>query len=234
MSLIRLLKSISLILLPMLLFFACDAQDESTELGTSQHIHSADMGDGYLHGMLTDMTLSVSEVIALDDQDARCLSDLLASMACMEPRIEQIPNQGQQHIADKAISYEANPPSSGAHRPMWGKWGEYEYLPPQRWLHNLEHGGIVFLYHPCADPALIEELKRFVRDYQTEDQQAFRWILTPYPELPSAIAVVAWEWTYLAECVDSEKVGDFIKRTYRRAPEDVAADGSFTFKWMSR
>jgi len=26
----------------------------------------------------------------------------------------------------------------GNHRPLWAVWGEYLYLPPQRWLHNLE------------------------------------------------------------------------------------------------
>ena len=31
------------------------------------------------------------------------------------------------------------------------KYGEYAYLPPQRWLHSLEHGAIVLLYHPCAN-----------------------------------------------------------------------------------
>ena len=36
--------------------------------------------------------------------------------------------------------------------------GKYEYLPPQRWLHNLEHGGIAFLYHPCAEQSVIDSL----------------------------------------------------------------------------
>ena len=25
------------------------------------------------------------------------------------------------------------------------------YLPPERWQHNLEHGSVVLLYHPCLD-----------------------------------------------------------------------------------
>lgn len=40
---------------------------------------------------------------------------------------------------------------SGPHRPLWAAFGEYEFLPLQRWIHNLEHGGIVALYHPCAN-----------------------------------------------------------------------------------
>lgn len=28
--------------------------------------------------------------------------------------------------------------NSGSHRPAWAKYGEYKFLPKQRWLHNLE------------------------------------------------------------------------------------------------
>jgi len=27
---------------------------------------------------------------------------------------------------------------SGPHRPLWPKYGEYAYVPPQRWLHSIE------------------------------------------------------------------------------------------------
>jgi len=27
---------------------------------------------------------------------------------------------------------------SGDHRPVWPKFGEYIFVPPQRWLHNIE------------------------------------------------------------------------------------------------
>lgn len=49
------------------------------------------------------------------------------------------------------VKYIERIPTIGPHRPLWARYGEYEYLPPQRWLHNIEHGAIVVLYHPCAD-----------------------------------------------------------------------------------
>lgn len=49
------------------------------------------------------------------------------------------------------IQYLERIPLIGPHRPLWPKYGEYKYLPPQRWLHSIEHGAIVLLYHPCAD-----------------------------------------------------------------------------------
>lgn len=49
------------------------------------------------------------------------------------------------------IKYLERIPTIGPHRPLWARHGEYKYVPPQRWLHNVEHGAIVVLYHPCAD-----------------------------------------------------------------------------------
>lgn len=49
------------------------------------------------------------------------------------------------------IKYIERIPTIGPHRPLWARYGEYLYVPPQRWLHNVEHGAIIVLYHPCAD-----------------------------------------------------------------------------------
>ena len=69
-------------------------------------------------------------------------------------------------------------------------------LPPQRWLHNLEHGGIAFLYHPCAEESVIDSLRNIACSMADDETGAFRWVLTPYPNLPSKISIVAWEWSY--------------------------------------
>lgn len=46
-----------------------------------------------------------------------------------------------------------------------------------RWLHNLEHGAIVMLYHPCADPDEVEKLRRILTGC------LYRYVITPYDEL---------------------------------------------------
>lgn len=67
---------------------------------------------------------------------------------------------GEHRCMKQTITYEANRiPVSGRHRPVWPVYGEYKFVPPQRWIHSLEHGGLVFLYHPCADLTLVEELR---------------------------------------------------------------------------
>jgi len=45
------------------------------------------------------------------------------------------------------ITYNDKPPSSGAHRLMWPRYGEYDYCPPQRWIHSLEVNEIIYADH---------------------------------------------------------------------------------------
>ena len=64
------------------------------------------------------------------------------------------------HIPDSVfIEYKQYPiPNNGPHRTMWAAYGDYHYCPPTRYMHNLEHGAIVFLYHVCA---INEQVKKF-------------------------------------------------------------------------
>lgn len=45
---------------------------------------------------------------------------------------------------------------SGMHRPLGPKYGEYVFVPPQRWLNSMAAGAIIMLYHPCANPAQVK------------------------------------------------------------------------------
>lgn len=154
---------------------------------------------------------------------------------CIAGEGRMIPGEGNAHVAEPdAITWEADPPSSGAHRPQWARWGEYAELGADHWLHNMEHGGITVLYHPCTDPAIVEEMRELLRSIPDDDRGPFRWILTSYPDLPSSLAVLAWEWRYSAECVREDEVREFIDRYYRQAPEDVAGDGRYDEGWLGR
>lgn len=145
-----------------------------------------------------------------------------------EAQIINEPSDGAGHYNNPVgLCYNENPPSSGPHRPMWGRWGEYEYMPPQRYIHNLEHGGIAILYHPCVEKDLIDSLRTLACSRADDDGGEFRWILTPYVDLPTNIAVVAWEWTYLNDCFDLHSINNFIDEHYRNAPEDFYYNGTY-------
>ena len=132
------------------------------------------------------------------------------------------------------LCYDQTPPSSGPHRPMWGRWGAYEYMPPQRYIHNLEHGGIAFLYNPCAPQYMIDSLRALACSRPIDDGGDFRWVLTPYVGLPTNIAVVAWEWSYSNNCFDSNGINDFIEDHYRNAPEDFYYNGSYDTLYLGK
>lgn len=166
-------------------------------------------------------------------------------IACAEPAYQPGPcvagegrqqeDEGGAHIADDIpIVYDISPPTTGPHRARWGRWGEYRFLPPQRFLHNLEHGGIALLYHPCAPTEMVDALRALARARPADDTGLFRWVLTPYADLPTPIAVASWGWVYEAACVQPAEIGDFIDRFYRTAPEDVAGDGGFDREWLGR
>tara|TARA_E500000178_G_scaffold355101_2_gene426478 strand:+ start:686 stop:2605 length:1920 start_codon:yes stop_codon:yes gene_type:complete len=144
------------------------------------------------------------------------------------PQVSFLQSSGASHINNPiGLCYDQNPPSSGPHRSMWGRWGEYEYMPPQRYLHNMEHGGITFLYHPCVDLNIIDSLRAFACSIPEDDGGDFRFILSPYPDLPSNIAVLSWEWTYLNNNFDYESILSFVNDHYRNAPEDFGFDGTY-------
>jgi hypothetical protein len=86
-------------------------------------------------------------------------------------------------------------------------------------VHNLEHGGVVFLYdcpEGCADEvaeltALTGELETFV-------------LLSPYDELPTRFAAVSWGWRYLTDCFARDDFEAFYLRHFDRAPESIPTD----------
>ncbi len=167
-----------------------------------------------------------------------CQDNAWAPGACEAgTTVERDAEGPRPHIAPpEAISYTDLPPTHGAHRPQWAVWGSYEFLPPQRWIHNLEHGGVALLYHPCAPPEIIEELKTLAQGVPEANDGGgpFRWVLTPFADLPSTIAVVTWGKVHQAECVREEEILEFVEANYRQAPEDVARDGSYNQLWLGR
>ncbi len=171
-----------------------------------------------------------------DRVDATCQEPSWSAGACVAGAIEARPaTEPPLHVAlPTPISYAESPPASGPHRGTWARWGEYAFLPPQRWVHNLEHGGVALLYHPCAPAAVVDALREWARSQPADDGGELRWVLTPYPGLASAVALVAWEQVYAAECVRPDELDAFLHQHYRKAPEDVAVDGPYETTWLGR
>lgn len=146
-----------------------------------------------------------------------------------------VPDEPGVHIDEPtAPTWQTNPPASGQHWPRWGRWGVHdEVLARGHWVHNLEHGGVVFLYNcPAGCPELIDDLVGFTASLPgdpgcTPDIPA-RWILTADPLLPADVTVAAsaWGWTYTASCFDDASLRRFYSAHVGHAPEDTCAQGS--------
>jgi hypothetical protein len=75
--------------------------------------------------------------------------------------IQTIADEGRGHINSKQpdcpdpnVKYKHNPPSSGCHDPVPSQWGvadPTQPVPATKFVHNLEHGGIVLLYKCSND-----------------------------------------------------------------------------------
>lgn len=143
---------------------------------------------------------------------------------------------------NETIVYDKRLPTLGYHRPLWAKYGEYTFLPPQRWLHNIEHGAIVgkwlrippkktfsdfpfhaALYHPCANKNQVEKLKKIVKGC------LFKHIITPYKNLTSdrPFAIAAWANSIEFSVVNEVLVKKFIKEYALTGPERTPKDGQY-------
>lgn len=117
------------------------------------------------------------------------------------------------------VTYPDTPPASGPHNGRcWSDWGVQDAeVPPERWVHNLEHGGVVVL-HKCADgcEAELSTLRQLV------NARAFT-LLTSYDELPTRFAVISWGFRLLSDCLDRAAFEAFYDTHVNRAPESLDA-----------
>ncbi|BES97742.1 Protein of unknown function (DUF3105) [Nesidiocoris tenuis] len=144
----------------------------------------------------------------------------------MEPMLTKYPIPAafvpSHRCMNETLSYPFRIPTFGPHRPVWAKWGEYDYLPPQRWVHNLEHGGIVMLYNPCAHRFLVQQLREVVRNC------LYKHIITPYHlDEDRPLAVLAWGYSLTMAEPDRTAVVDFIQSRANRGPEMIDSDGKY-------
>ncbi|XP_043223745.1 uncharacterized protein LOC122382458 isoform X1 [Amphibalanus amphitrite] len=149
--------------------------------------------------------------MARDRRPADPIRTMDSIQTCVDVSGDYLP----QHICmNETIEYSMTIPLLENHRPVRPVDGEYLYLPPQRWLHNIEHGAIVMLYHPCADSTEVDKLKQLVRGCIR------RHIITPYNKLSleRPLALATWGCHLRMARVDEAAVRTFIREKALRGP----------------
>jgi Protein of unknown function (DUF3105) len=111
-------------------------------------------------------------------------------------------------------TYDGKPPTGGNHSGCWGSWGVHTTpLQPERFVHNLEHGGIVLTYN-CPD-GCSKEL-RWMQEFALTNDLV---VLTEYPDLTSRFGISAWNARAYSDCLSPDFVRDFYARRVDLAPE---------------
>lgn len=129
------------------------------------------------------------------------------------------------------LTWDHYPPLGGPHYTVWAAFKEYnQYLPPGFWMHNLEHGGLVFLYNcPTGCPEQVATLRQWIQMLPPENASCpntiRRAILAPDSLLESDFAVIAWGHSMTSNCLDSLEYSKFMQDHFRKTIEDICSSG---------
>jgi len=139
---------------------------------------------------------------------------------------KQIPDEGQTHIPNNqsGVYKSPYPPTSGQHwGGTWAEWQMYDRpIPPEVFVHNLEHGGIVLLYRcDTACSQLVGQLRELYQSFPKAKNNKVKMVVAPDPKIKSAIAIMAWTWIDELPGFDRERLLKFYSAHVDRGPEDV-------------
>ena len=126
--------------------------------------------------------------------------------------------------SDEPVDYVDTPPAGGPHNPCWAAWGVHtEPVPDDNWVHNLEHGGVVFLYN-CPDgcDADVEGMTALATDLG-----GFA-LLTPYGDMDDKFAAVSFGMRLLTDCFDESAWRAFYEEHADHGPESTTANPGST------
>jgi hypothetical protein len=139
------------------------------------------------------------------------------------PSERQIPDEGRNHIPEgEPGTYDHFPPSSGEH---YAPVLQYDYyaveVPPEYYVHNLEHGAIVVLYNcpePCPDTeTLLGEF--FDRAPPDDVFGEVKVVIGQNSDLESKVVALAWGYQMDLPEADVEALLDFYRRHVNQGPE---------------
>ncbi len=135
-------------------------------------------------------------------------------------RIDELP-RSPHLVTGEETTYNSVPASSGLHYGSPWRWGIYDEIVDERFLvHNLEHGGIR-IHYDCPDecPQLVTQLTDLVEQFSTA-----KVVLSPYPNMDTTIALIAWTFMDQFEAFDEQRIRDFVEahESSPNSPEPLA------------
>jgi Protein of unknown function (DUF3105) len=149
--------------------------------------------------------------------------------------VQQRAIEGFAHVpVCSHVTYQSKPPSSGDHYPIWAAYRSYSSAIPEGfWVHDLEHGAVVFSYNcPSGCAADVAAAQSFLDGLPADpicDPDAgdppVRMVMTPDPSLGVRFAASSWGWTLRANCFDPVAFGTFVQDHYGQGREFLCSQG---------
>jgi hypothetical protein len=144
------------------------------------------------------------------------------------PRLgEEHPDQGTEHLTQidqPHEPYNSDLPSSGPHYVQPAEWGAYEQaIPPEVFIHNLEHGGIVVAYRPDLPQDQIDKLKTLLTEpFSRQGFRPTKVLLMPRAENKHPIQLASWRRTLNLDTYDEDTLVQFYLTNVGKSPEPTA------------
>jgi hypothetical protein len=130
--------------------------------------------------------------------------------AAMLPKVKNFAYKGSGHTGIK-VKYPEVPPVGGEHNSTWQNCGIYdEAINNETAVHSMEHGAVWITYQPGLPEADIAKL----RNHASSDYM----LLSPYPGLPSKIALSSWNHNLAVDSADSPDIAAFIRK-FKQGPD---------------
>jgi len=136
------------------------------------------------------------------------------------------PELARTHIAvgtNTPVPYNSNPPSSGPHWPSPAPWGIVDpskVEADERYVHNLEHGGIWVSYKPDISASDLQKLTDAFNQFPNSTQfNEVKAVMTPRAADPHMIELVAWTYVLDLDSVDTAKINQFYLDHIDKGPE---------------
>lgn len=147
-----------------------------------------------------------------------------------------------QHALDSAlhvpnclqVEYSHYPPTSGRHYPIWADFQSFPLvLSPGYYLHDEEHGAVVFLVNcrlsgDCAgDRARLKAIAdAYPQDPLCDNTVRHRIVIAGDTVMDTRFAAVAWGWSLKSDCLDSAAFAGFLSAHYGNGPEETCSRGT--------
>jgi len=138
-----------------------------------------------------------------------------------------IPTEDPFHVQpNQQGKYAHYPPSSGMHFGQYLNWGMYsDDVPPEFWVHSLEHGGIVILYN-CAKADDCAKTKQTLKNFYNSappdpEFKKIKLLITPNAKITYPVTALAWGYELNLGDVNQGALLTFYEKYVNQGPELV-------------